>query len=200
MRTVQLHTPASCPQWTVSGGASVLAQNITVLDTARALGAAVGVFSVSAIASGHFVEEAVPWTFQQILERGALGHLLVTHVDGRRLLPTQLFLVERGKFTPHLEIDDPFMERGIATGLRRVQRLRAGERRVSLVNGLEVRVVFQPCTCLVVLTAEFSMKRLAAFEEGLQIHADRRSLRYGTSLSSATRSCTSVSRSRTVTV
>ena len=64
-------------------GATVtaLVQNTTVLETARSLGAAVGIIAVSTMNHGHFVEEAVPWTFQQMLERGALGHMLVTHVD-----------------------------------------------------------------------------------------------------------------------
>ncbi|MBW2384814.1 MAG: 4Fe-4S binding protein [Deltaproteobacteria bacterium] len=60
---------------------TVLAQNITVLDAARALGTAVDIFDVSATTQGHFVEEPVPWTFQQMLEKGALGHLVVTHAD-----------------------------------------------------------------------------------------------------------------------
>ena len=66
----------------VSGATvTVLAQNMTVLETARAVGTAVGIFSVSVVAQGHFVEDPVPWTFQQLLERGALGHLIVTHAD-----------------------------------------------------------------------------------------------------------------------
>jgi NosR/NirI family nitrous oxide reductase transcriptional regulator len=60
---------------------TVLAQNITVLDTARKLGAEVGVFSIAATLSGHFVEEPEPWTFQQMLEGGALGRLVVTHAQ-----------------------------------------------------------------------------------------------------------------------
>jgi NosR/NirI family nitrous oxide reductase transcriptional regulator len=60
---------------------TVLAQNITVLDTARALGTTLGVFDVSAVTSGHFVEDPIAWTFPEMLERGALGHLLVTHTD-----------------------------------------------------------------------------------------------------------------------
>ncbi|MBW2268992.1 MAG: 4Fe-4S binding protein [Deltaproteobacteria bacterium] len=64
-------------------GATVtaLVQNITVLDTARSLGTSLGVFTASAVTPGHFVEDPEPWTFQQMLERGALGHLVVTHAD-----------------------------------------------------------------------------------------------------------------------
>lgn len=60
---------------------TVLAQNTTVLETARALGTSVGVFPVSVMVQGHFVEDPVPWTFEQMLERGALGRLVVTAAD-----------------------------------------------------------------------------------------------------------------------
>jgi NosR/NirI family nitrous oxide reductase transcriptional regulator len=64
-------------------GATVtaLVQNITILDTARTLGNGVGIFTASAIAQGHFVQEPEPWTFEQMLERGALEHLVVTHAE-----------------------------------------------------------------------------------------------------------------------
>jgi NosR/NirI family nitrous oxide reductase transcriptional regulator len=57
---------------------TVLAQNLTILETARKLGVSVGVFSLATVRRGHFVSEDEPWTFPQMLERGALGHLLVT--------------------------------------------------------------------------------------------------------------------------
>jgi len=60
---------------------TVLAQNQTVLDTARALGAAVGVFDAERISSGHFVESNETWSFEQMVERGALGHLVVSEKD-----------------------------------------------------------------------------------------------------------------------
>jgi NosR/NirI family nitrous oxide reductase transcriptional regulator len=62
-------------------GATVtaLVQNITVLDTARSMGAAVGVFEMSTISKGHFVEEAEKLSFQEMLETGVLGHLRVSH-------------------------------------------------------------------------------------------------------------------------
>jgi NosR/NirI family nitrous oxide reductase transcriptional regulator len=66
----------------VSGATvTVLAQNITVLDTARALGTQVGVFPVSVLAQGHFVEAPEPWSFAQMLENGALGRLVVSRAQ-----------------------------------------------------------------------------------------------------------------------
>jgi NosR/NirI family nitrous oxide reductase transcriptional regulator len=64
-------------------GATVtaLVQNMTVLETARAVGTDVGVFAASAVAAGHFVEDAEPWSFARMLEEGALGRLVVTNAD-----------------------------------------------------------------------------------------------------------------------
>jgi NosR/NirI family nitrous oxide reductase transcriptional regulator len=58
---------------------TVLAQNQTVLDTARALGAEVGVFPATTVAPGHFVAEDTVWSFAELLERGAVGRLTVTN-------------------------------------------------------------------------------------------------------------------------
>ena len=75
-------TPDALSVDAVSGATvTVLAQNTTVLDTARALGAGVGVFPVSVMAPGHFVEEPEPWTFAQLVERGALGRMVVTREE-----------------------------------------------------------------------------------------------------------------------
>lgn len=57
---------------------TVLAQNVTVLDTARAVGASVGVFPATAMTPGRFVSEPEPWTFEQLVERGAIQRLVVT--------------------------------------------------------------------------------------------------------------------------
>jgi len=57
---------------------TVLAQNQTVLETARALGSAVGVFNIAQIRGGHFVSEPEPWTFAQLVEGGVLGHMVVS--------------------------------------------------------------------------------------------------------------------------
>ncbi len=64
-------------------GATVtaLVQNNTVLETARSLGTSVGVFPPGAITLGHFVEEPEPWTFQQMIEAGALGRLEVSKAE-----------------------------------------------------------------------------------------------------------------------
>jgi len=60
---------------------TVLAQNLTILETARSLGAEVGLFSPTVIGRGRFVREEVPWSFDEMLERGALGHLEVSEAE-----------------------------------------------------------------------------------------------------------------------
>ncbi len=64
----------------VISGATVtsLAQNRTILDTARTLGAAVGVVKMAQAVPGHFVREDKPWTWQRMLDEKVLGHLTVT--------------------------------------------------------------------------------------------------------------------------
>lgn len=57
---------------------TVLAQNHTILEVARQLGVKVGVIDVASIVPGRFVAEAEPWTFEQMLDEGALGRLTVT--------------------------------------------------------------------------------------------------------------------------
>jgi len=61
-------------------GATVtaLAQNSTVLDSARALGVAVGIFEATAVSSGHFVAEERAWTFDELLAKKALARLRVS--------------------------------------------------------------------------------------------------------------------------
>ena len=61
-------------------GATVtaLSQNITIVETARALGAEVGVFSVAEVRSGQFIHEEIPWTFAQMLENELLQRLTVS--------------------------------------------------------------------------------------------------------------------------
>jgi NosR/NirI family nitrous oxide reductase transcriptional regulator len=60
---------------------TVLAQNQTILNTARALGRDVGVFEVGHVASGHFIAEDRPWTFAELIERRALGHMVVSEAE-----------------------------------------------------------------------------------------------------------------------
>jgi len=60
---------------------TVLAQNHTILEVARTLGVEVGAIAADAAAPGRFVMDEAPWTFPEMLERGALGHLLVTEAQ-----------------------------------------------------------------------------------------------------------------------
>jgi len=60
---------------------TVLAQNTTVLETARGIGTAVGVFDAETMTRGHFVAETEPWTYAEMLERGALGRLVVSEAE-----------------------------------------------------------------------------------------------------------------------
>ncbi len=60
---------------------TVLAQNQTVLETARALGAAVGVFEVGQLAEGHFVSEVEPWSFEKMNAESAFGRLVLSEAQ-----------------------------------------------------------------------------------------------------------------------
>lgn len=64
-------------------GATVtaLAQNHTIMESARNLGAAVGVISLASIRPGSFVEENEPWTFEEMTDQNALGRLTVTEEE-----------------------------------------------------------------------------------------------------------------------
>jgi NosR/NirI family nitrous oxide reductase transcriptional regulator len=64
-------------------GATVtaLAQNQTIMESARDLGVAVGVVSLSAIRPGKFIEDADSWTFDEMLDRKALGRLTVSEAE-----------------------------------------------------------------------------------------------------------------------
>lgn len=57
---------------------TVLAQNQTVLETARGLGSATGVFHVGQMRKGHFLSEPEPWSFARLVEEGAIGRLTVS--------------------------------------------------------------------------------------------------------------------------
>lgn len=61
-------------------GATVtaLAENQTILDSARALGEDVGVIQSRPQVPGHFVQSHERWSWDQIVDKGALGHLVVT--------------------------------------------------------------------------------------------------------------------------
>jgi NosR/NirI family transcriptional regulator, nitrous oxide reductase regulator len=63
----------------VSGATvTVLVESRTILEAARAVAEDVGVIDVTARVPGHFVE-AEPWTWQQLVDNNALGHLVVSH-------------------------------------------------------------------------------------------------------------------------
>ncbi len=67
----------------VISGATVtaLAQNQTILETARTLAEAVGVIKVNARAGGHFIAADKPWTWQQMVDSGLFGRLVVTEAE-----------------------------------------------------------------------------------------------------------------------
>lgn len=60
---------------------TVLAENRTILDTARALGSAVGVLTHRPAVPGHFVESAEVWSWQRMVEEGVFGRLTVTRAE-----------------------------------------------------------------------------------------------------------------------
>jgi NosR/NirI family nitrous oxide reductase transcriptional regulator len=64
-------------------GATVtaLAENQTIMQSARDLGSAVGVISLAAMRPGAFVEEEDPWTFEEMLDRKAIGRLTVSEAE-----------------------------------------------------------------------------------------------------------------------
>ena len=64
----------------IISGATVtaLAQNKTILETARKLGTGVGVVKGATLVPGHFVKNEAPWTWQQMVAEGALGRLTVS--------------------------------------------------------------------------------------------------------------------------
>ena len=66
----------------VSGATvTVLAENRTILDSARMLAEDVGVLEPTPVVPGHFVTDEPAWTWEQMLKVGAMAHLLVTHED-----------------------------------------------------------------------------------------------------------------------
>lgn len=64
-------------------GATVtaLAQNDTIMETARNLGVEVGVIDLASVRPGQFVSSSETWDFEEMLDRGALGHLVVTEEE-----------------------------------------------------------------------------------------------------------------------
>ncbi len=63
----------------VSGATvTVLAENSTILDTARTLGAAVGTLKLQSTLPGAFVESDQDWSFANMKRKGVFGHLRVS--------------------------------------------------------------------------------------------------------------------------
>lgn len=60
---------------------TVLAQNRTILDAARQLGALVGVIEADTASKGHFIVEDVPWSWSRMVDEGVFGRLTVSEAD-----------------------------------------------------------------------------------------------------------------------
>ena len=67
----------------VISGATVtaLAQNRTILESARMLGVTEGVVKISAASPGHFVQGKKPLTWQQLVDDKVMGHLVVSEKE-----------------------------------------------------------------------------------------------------------------------
>jgi len=66
----------------VSGATvTVLAENLTILDSARILGRAVGAISLRETAPGHFVHDDQTWTWARMIQEGVFGRLTVSERD-----------------------------------------------------------------------------------------------------------------------
>lgn len=78
----------------VISGATVtaLAQNRTIMESARSVGAAVGVVDLSSISPGHFVRQETPLTWEQMLEEEILGHLVVSEEQMDERNPSGAFV------------------------------------------------------------------------------------------------------------
>ena len=67
----------------IISGATVtaLAQNQTILKTARNLGVTVGVVDAAAAIPGRFVVEDMPWTWHKMIDEGVFGRLTVSQEE-----------------------------------------------------------------------------------------------------------------------
>ena len=66
----------------VSGATvTVLAENATILDTARSLGSAVGILNLQSALPGGFVESDEDWSFAKMERKGVFGHLRVSEKE-----------------------------------------------------------------------------------------------------------------------
>ena len=74
--------PAAITVDIISGATvTVLAQNKTILDTARSLGSAVGVVKAEPPVPGHFVQGAEPLSWQAMVDAGVFGRLTLTDTE-----------------------------------------------------------------------------------------------------------------------
>lgn len=74
--------PAAVAVDVISGATvTALAQNQTIMDSVRALGAAVGVIALQRASRGHFVAEATPWSYARMVEEGIFARLVVTEAE-----------------------------------------------------------------------------------------------------------------------
>ncbi|MFU8803051.1 MAG: 4Fe-4S binding protein [Bradymonadaceae bacterium] len=78
----------------VVSGATVtaLAQNQTILETARELGTAVGVIEMDTHSRGHFVEGEEPWTWRQMQDANVFGRITVTEEEMGMQGSTDIFM------------------------------------------------------------------------------------------------------------
>ena len=67
----------------VISGATVtaLAQNRTILDSARIVGIGVGLLDAVTLVPGHFVDDAPPWSWQRMADEEVFGRLTVTEAE-----------------------------------------------------------------------------------------------------------------------
>ncbi len=76
-------TDESAMQVDSISGATVtaLAENQTILETARTLGTSVGVLDAEQMSGGHFVEYEGLWSWQRMTQEGLFGRLRVTEAE-----------------------------------------------------------------------------------------------------------------------
>jgi hypothetical protein len=121
-------------------------------------------------------------------------------LEHRRLLPHQLALVGGCHGPADAHVHHPLEQFGGSRAARELERLVAGEVPVPLVDRLQLGLGLESRAGHVVLEAELLEHDLATSQERLELHDASRSRRYSSSRPPSMRSCTSVSRSRTVTV
>jgi NosR/NirI family nitrous oxide reductase transcriptional regulator len=81
--TVGKSSDSKALQVDIISGATVtaLAQNQTILKTARQLGVDVGVVDIATARPGRFIVEAEPWSWQKMVDQGVFGRLSVSEEE-----------------------------------------------------------------------------------------------------------------------